>query len=362
MDTLNLNFDLMIALPSIAFGGFSGSAKGVSARQVGGRSILSVKSWPTGMTTSAQVARRASMSKITKSWKTLTPSQMLAWDHLAEHTSGQSVFGQAAQLSGLNLYVRLNVNRTMAGESIIRNAPEQLVALPNVSYSALWVTPKNIVIKGITHETGYKLVVKMSAGQSAGVSNGWAKTVILSPGMEDDWGDADMTYLYFKAIGVKPVVGDKVFLEMYWLDPETGFVGQTTYDSKVCESEEDAAEEGYVKRNKITMADVKEDSHVTECDVDFSTGAPVVSFDAVCLGHSNVASSYAYLEDDLPEDCVGTSMALGRGMGDGHCALAAQSYIIWLRNDRWDGANICFAHRGGYYVKPTEVFGPGILY
>ncbi len=49
-------------------------------------------------------------------------------------------------------------------------------------------------------------------------------------------------------------------------------------------------------------------------------------------------------------------------MGDGNCALAARSYIIWLRNDRWDGANICFAHRGGYYVKPTEVFGPGILY
>lgn len=32
----------MIALPSIAFGGFSGAAKGVTARQVGGRSILSV--------------------------------------------------------------------------------------------------------------------------------------------------------------------------------------------------------------------------------------------------------------------------------------------------------------------------------
>ncbi len=39
------------------------------------------------------------MSKITKSWKTLTEAQMLGWDHLAEHTSGQSVFGQAAQIS-----------------------------------------------------------------------------------------------------------------------------------------------------------------------------------------------------------------------------------------------------------------------
>ena len=352
----------MIALPSIAFEGFSGSAKGVTARRVGGRNILSVKSHPTGPTTNAQVVRRTSMGKISKSWKQLSSEQMRDWDRLAEHASGSSVFGQKAEISGLNLYIRLNVSRTMAGESILANAPEQLVALPNVSFTALWVTPKNIVIKGIAHEAGLKLVIKMSAGQSAGVSSGWSKTVILSPGMEDDWGDANMTYLYLKTIGVKPAVGEKVFLEMYWLDPVTGFTGQTTYDSKVCETEAEAEAEGYVKRNKITMADLKEDSHVSECDVDFSTGAPVISFDTVCLGHSNVASSEAYLEDELPADCVGTSMALARGMGEGNAGLAAQSYIIWLRNSSWDGSSITFAHRGGYYVKPTEVFGPGILY
>lgn len=352
----------MIALPSIAFGGFSGSAKGVTARQVGGRSILSLKCFPTGIATGAQLARRASLKKISKSWKELSSAQMADWDRLAEHAAGASSLGQKAEISGLNLYIRLNVSRTMAGESILSDAPANMVALPNVSYDKLWVTPRNVVIKGIAHETGYKLVIKMSAGQSAGVSNAWSKTVILSPGMEDDWGDADVTMLYFKTIGVKPAIGEKVFMEMYWLDPETGFVGQSTFDSKVCESEADAAAEGYVRRNKITMADLKEESHVSDCDVDFSTGAPVISFDAVCLGHSNVASSYAYPEEEIPAECVGTSMALGRGMGTGNSALAAQSYIIWLRNSSWDGASICFAHRGGYYVKPTEVFGPGILY
>jgi len=37
---------------------------------------------------------------------------------------------------------------------------------PNVVYDKLWVTTKNIVIKGITHEAGYKLVIKMSATPS----------------------------------------------------------------------------------------------------------------------------------------------------------------------------------------------------
>jgi hypothetical protein len=302
------------------------------------------------------------MSKITKSWKTLTDAQRLAWDHLAEHSAGESVFGQSAEISGLNLYIRLNVARTMAGESILSDAPQNLVALPNVVYTGLWVTPKTIIIKGITHETGLKLVVKMSASQSPGVSSGWSKTVILSPGMEDDWGDADVTTLYLKTIGVKPVIGEKVFLEMYWLDPETGFVGLSAYDSKVCESQEAAEAEGYVPRTKFSMNDLREseESHVSSFDVDFSTGAPVAEFSAMCLGHSNVASSEVYLDQQIPSDVLGTGMCLGRGCGaDGK--IIPQSYLVYMYN-RSEGAEMTFAHRGGYYVKPTECFGSGIVY
>ena len=200
----------MIALPSIAFGGFSGSAKGVTARQVGGRSILSVRSWPTGQTTSAQVVRRASMSKITKSYKTLTAEQMKAWEKLAQHASGQSVFGQKAELSGINLYVRLNANRVMAGESILSTPPAGQVAVPNVEYDAVSVTPQLIVFGGIKHQSSpYKMVVKMSGSQSAGISNGWSKTVIISSEVEDDWGEADITTLYLKTIGVEPTPGQR---------------------------------------------------------------------------------------------------------------------------------------------------------
>ncbi len=350
----------MIALPSIAFGGFSGSAKDVTARQVGGRSILSVRSWPTGQTTSAQVVRRASMSKITKSYKTLTAEQMKAWENLAQHASGQSVFGQKAELSGINLYVRLNANRVMAGEAIIADAPLGQVAVPNVEYTNVSVTPQLIVFGGIKHESSpYKLVVKMSGSQSAGVSSGWSKTVIISSEVEDDWGEADVTALYLKTIGVEPTPGQKVFIESYWLDTSTGFTGQVFKDSVIV-----TGESSYTPRKRVTMDRLKKDheQHVSAIDVDFSSGAPVVQYDVMCLGHSNVASSEAYLEDDLPVELQGTSWALGRGNGeDGK--IIAQSYVMWLYGARWgDPAYITFAHRGGMYVKPTEVFGPGIIY
>ena len=350
----------MIALPSIAFGGFSGSAKGVTARQVGGRSILSVRCFPTGMATSAQVVRRASLSKISKSYKTLTDAQILEWERLAQHASGQSVFGQKAELSGINLYVRLNANRVMAGESIVADAPASIVAVPNVEYSDISVTPQLIVFGGIKHQSSpYKMVVKMSGSQSAGISNGWSKTVIISSEVEDDWGEADITALYLKTIGVEPSPGQKVFIEAYWMDTATGFTGQVFKDSVIV-----TGESSYTPRKRVTMDRLAPDheQHVSAIDVDFSSGSPVVQYDVMCLGHSNVASSEAYLDQDLPEELRGTSWALGRGNGeDGK--LVAQSYVMWLYGASYgDPARIVFAHRGGYYVKPTEVFGPGVIY
>ena len=350
----------MIVLPSIAFGVFSGSAKGVTARQVGSRSILSLKCYPTGVATGAQLVRRASLKKISKSWVTLTNEQRQEWDRLAEHATGASSLGQKAELSGLNLYVRLNANRVMAGEAIMANAPAGQVAVPNVEYSTVGVTPQLVVFGGIKHESApYKMVVKMSGSQSSGISNGWSKTVIISSEVEDDWGEADVTRLYLKTIGVEPTPGQKVFIEAYWLDTSTGFAGQVYKDSVIV-----TGESSYTPRKRVTMDRLLPDheQHVSSIDVDFSSGAPVIQFDVMCEGHSNVASSEAYLADDLPQELQGTSWALGRGNGaDGK--LVAQSYVMWLYGARYgDPAYITFAHRGGYYVKPTEVFGPGIIY
>ena len=348
----------MIALPSIAFGGFSGSAKGVTARQVGGRSVLSLKCFPTGTATGAQLARRASLKKISKSWKALSSEQMREWDRLAEHASGASSLGQKAEISGLNLFIRLNSYRVMAGESMMADAPATEVAVPNVSYSQVVVTPELVVFGGIKHESApLKFVVKMSVSQSAGVSNGWSKTVIITPGMEDDWGEADVTRLYLKTIGVEPVPGEKVFIETYWLDTATGFTGLECRDTVVV-----TGESPYQRRVKATMdnLDPTEESHVSSLDVDFSTGAPVAQFDAQCLGHSNVASSEVYLDQQLPAEVVSTGMAIGRSNDDdGH--INAQSYLVYMYN-RNGKSQLTFAHRGGPYYTKTEVFGTGIIY
>ncbi len=348
----------MIALPSIAFGGFSGSAKGVTARYTGGRSILSLKSRPSGAASSAQIARRTSLKTVSKTWQTLSDEQRQNWERLAEQSSGVSVFGQKAKLSGMNLYMRLNLNRQMAGETILGDAPQTATSVPIAAFSKAVVTPELIVLSGITHQAApNKLVLKMSASQSSGVSSGWSKTVIISSGLEDDWGEADVTQLYLKTIGVEPTVGEKVFIEAYWMDTATGFTGQAQKATAVV-----TGDSSYKRRLHLTTEDLNPEKtqSVATLDVDYSTAAPAVWFDTLCTGQDGVSSSEAYLDEKLPDECLVTSMVLARGMSEDG-SLHPQSYEVQATNVNGK-ARLTFMFRCGKYVKTSEAFGAGVTY
>ena len=348
----------MIAKPSIAFNDFAGTAKEVTARNVNGRNVLSVRAKQSRSVTPAQASSRNSLSKISRAYKQLTDSQMQSWEVLAKHLKATTYLGSSADMTAHNAFVRINVNRNLAGESIIMDAPSYGGSIPGVSYATVVMTPQMIMFSGIKHESApYKLVVKMSASQSAGISNGWSKTVLLASDIEDDWGEADVTRLYLKAIGVEPVPGQKVFIEAYWMNTQTGIGGQVFKDSVLV-----TGESTYQPRMRVTEAnlDPAQEQSVSTIDVDYSTNAPVVNFNAVCLGYSNVAASKAYLEENLPSELLGISYALGRGMGEDG-SIHPQSYQIQTTNFSRK-TSINFNHRGGAYIKPTEVFGPGIFY
>lgn len=125
--------------------------------------------------------------------------------------------------------------------------------------------------------------------------------------------------------------GEKVFVQACWLDTSTDFAGIEARDTVVV-----IGESPYQRRVKATMEnlDPNEESHVSSLDVDFSTGAPIAEFNAMCLGHSNVASSEVYLDQQLPAELIGTGICLGRGNGaDGK--IIPQSYLVYIRN--YDG-------------------------
>ena len=181
----------MIAKPSIAFNDFAGTAKDVTARNVGGRNVLSSRAQHSKKVTPAQAVSRNRLSKISRSYKKLSSVQMSGWATLAEHMKGISTFGSAAELTPHNAFIRINSNLQMVGEPMKEDAPIYTVDVPEVLYEDLWISPDMIVFTGLEQPSeSYVLVFKMTPALSPGVSSGWGKTVIITPGMAPDWGDA----------------------------------------------------------------------------------------------------------------------------------------------------------------------------
>lgn len=295
----------MKALPSIAFNEFKGSAGDVTARVSKGRQVLSARSMHSSSKTPAQAVSRNRLAKISRSYKKLTDEQMKAWAVLAEKMKGISTFGQAAELTPHNAFVRINSNLQMVGMPLLNDAPAYINDVPEVLYEDLWISPDMIIFTGLEQPSdSHVLVFKMSPALSPGVSSGWGQTVIITPGMAPDWGDADLTALYTDVMGVTPEAGKKYFCEFYWMDKNTGFTGESMAISAVCKAGSTAYNREYTPRVMITQKQVvptDETASVEDFKFELSPGSVL----AAASGKFNdmIPCSYLYLKvENPPED------------------------------------------------------------
>ena len=352
----------MIAKPSIAFNDFSGSAKSVTARSVKGRTILSSKAYHSGSITPAQAVSRNALSKISRAYKQLSDSQMKSWESLALHLKSKPSLGTSTTLTAHNAFVRINSNRQMLGQPLLTDAPDYINTIPAVKYGSVWVTTKRILLSGIeAPNSDYKLLVKMSAGQSIGVTSGWDKAVIITPGMADDWGDVPLTRLYNEKIGFLPKENEKVFIEMYWIDPDSGMTGEAARTSIICTSETSAKENGFVERTIINTDDIVDEVGVQQLKIECTPEDSYVAIEANCTGADGVAVSVAEIHN-MPDAIANTmTYIVGRGQEEDQFErYVPQTAVVWLFK-RTSGSSVEFAHRGGVWRKPIDYFGTGVL-
>ena len=349
----------MKALPSIAFNEFRGSAGDVTARVSQGRQVLSARTVPAKGKTPAQAVSRNRLSKISRSYKNLSDGQMKAWAALAEKMKGISTFGQAAELTPHNAFVRINTNLQMVGEPMLEDAPAYINDVPEVLYEDLWISPDMIVFTGLEQPSeNHVLVFKMTSALSPGVSSGWGQTVIITPGMAPDWGDADMTALYTSVMGVAPEAGKKYFCEFYWLDKKTGFTGESMAISAVCKEGSTAYNTEYTPRARVTMNEVAESQGFEKLDFELSHGSTILSVDAMYSNNTGVAAGEFVLKKPIENLPNLSSWALGR------CSNPEREWMtrpclfaIWIQTWRGETEGT-FAHRGGQYENEyVEVFG-----
>ena len=350
----------MIVKPSIAFNEFAGSAKEVTARSVDGRTILSGKSQHSRKKTPAQAARRNTLSRISRSYKQLSDSQINGWEVLSEHMKGISTFGEAAKMTAHNAFIRINSNRALAGMPLLSTAPAYTSDVPEVDYDDFWVTPEKIVFVGLNvPSSSYRLVMKMSRTESTGVSSGWGNTVIVAPALSPDWGDADITEGYLSTIGFLPVAGQKYFLSFWWMDTETGFTGESMMVSVICQELSAVKKEVFVARKRIEESDLASGGNVPELDLEFSPVSGVVTVSATLEGRPSYASSECQTLEKMTDIPAGDSMQLARAGEDGD--YQPQTYAIWIRQYK-NYTEITFAHRGGNYEKPSYMESTSVFY
>ena len=352
----------MIALPSIAFSDFSGTAGDVTAKHTKSGTVLTVRPFPSKVATPSQKVSRNSLSKISRTWRDLTDEQRKAWDKLAEHLKGISTFGAAAEMTGHNAYVRLNSNRRMLGMDLLENAPDYRHDIPEVDYDDFWVTPTLIMFTGIEKpKDSYKLVLKMSNGQSNGISSGWDKTVIVAPGVDDDWGDVNVTRIYNSTIGFAPQLGEKVFIEIWWLDSETGLVGETMRLKAIVQADSQVEGEVYEPRNEVTLDNIVNTnlgSTFEKFAIEQADGSPIMTCDVVChIG--GIVSGVDGDIDGLPDTYVG-GRSYFPARGTGKCLYGIslnESYVQWSKY--WKSYQI--AHRFSKYDPDFEMFGTSCM-
>ena len=110
--------------PSIAFDRMSGSAKGVTASSNKGAIFIRSRGTGSKKKTADQSIIKTIFRHLTQSWKTLSPSQINQWNQAAKSQSGRRVLGQRAQLTGSNLYLRLNFWVVRCGGQPLSTPPE----------------------------------------------------------------------------------------------------------------------------------------------------------------------------------------------------------------------------------------------
>ena len=360
MELRELHRSHMIVKPSIAFNDFAGTAKDVTARNVKGRNILSSRAQHSKIVTPAQAVSRNRLSKISRTFRQLSDSQINRWEILAGHLKGISTFGQAAEMTAHNAFVRINSNLQMVGEPMLADAPDYICDVPEVLYDDLWISPEMIIFTGLQQPSeSHVLVFKMSPALSPGVSSGWGQTVIITPGLAPDWGDADLTALYTSVMGVAPEAGKKYFCEFYWLDKKTGFTGESMAISAVCKESSTAYAQEYVPRVRLTDDDIGYNEGVSDLDLEFSPGSAICSVVAMLHGHSNVASSNFETRKGVTNAVEGRGYILVRGTEENN--YSPQTFELYI----YKSDNILRVHfmsRGGHYEKPSEVFSNAVFY
>ena len=210
--------------PSIAFDRMSGSAKGVTASQNKGAIFLRTKGTGSKKRTADQAAVKSVFKQLQQSWKNLSTAEIQAWNNAAKSQSGRRVLGQKAQLTGANLYLRLNFWVLRCGGQVLTSPPLLTgIEQPAVAQAAISNGSFMFRLNSVPEQAaGLRLVIMATGPQTVGTVTGVGRGSTFCEPVTPGVGAVNLLQQYAAKFGMPNAGKPKVFLIYFYVNPSTG--------------------------------------------------------------------------------------------------------------------------------------------
>ena len=170
---------------------------------------------PSNPRTPAQMGVRTILGRVAARWRSLEEAQRAAWMAAAENAKSNPRLNQSGNLSGFQLFIKINCALAQFGQDQV-DAPPAQPQFPTLA-------PQNLVITN----TGGTIALKLTCPTSPGTNTIVRAARPISQGREtcSDYrllgtcpaavqGSADITSLYTARFGVPPVA-KKVYIQVH---------------------------------------------------------------------------------------------------------------------------------------------------
>ena len=220
--------------PSIAFDRMSGSAKGVTASQNKGAVFLRTRGTGSKKRTADQATIKSIFRMLTQSWKNLGPAEIQAWNNAAKTQSGRRVLGQKAQLSGSNLFLRLNFWVVRCGGQVL-TSPPVMAGVEQTGQVSLALTDDTLMfhLLQMPQTAGLRLVVMATTPQTVGTITGVGRGSTFCGPFEPSAAAVNLMAWYQAKFGMPNLSRPKIFLRYFYVNPATGEKGPEQLQSVI---------------------------------------------------------------------------------------------------------------------------------
>lgn len=195
----------------------------VASKNRGG-AYLRTKVSPINPQTARQSAVRSELTGFSQGFRSLTSDQIASWNNAVSNFTNTDIFGDVKKPSGINLYVKLNMNLAQIGASAITDPPLPSAVTPvdSLTLTANGTSPAlSLAYSPSPVPAGHTWIVEATAPVSAGKSFVKSEFRQISTIAAAATTPANLLSDYAAKFG-NPVTGQKIFVRVTPVNSTTG--------------------------------------------------------------------------------------------------------------------------------------------